>query len=961
MRLKMAIFIYICCMVVFSYAQPLAGEYTVGGNNPDFNTLQEAVASLEANGISAAVTFNLRAGIYESNGGSERALHISQDISGISTTNTITFQSDAGNGANAWNTILRRTIANNQPGTSVFGWVALIKSSYIILRNLTFEYANADSTGSGVDNTRSIVHFQPSQGSSLNNITISGCRFISSGNFRPFRALGFDSQANDIIIENNHFERIGAAINMEFYNGGNGITIRNNTFRNLSTYQTVQNDYTGKAIYVSNSNNILISGNDIDYEVRSTGIMGIQVIGSNATIEGNRIRNVPNQGYPYDSYWGLFLRSTGGDWLVSNNMISNIRKHAEGIHLENSSNMKIYHNTVVLTFDYFSRQTGLVLQNVNDIDISNNILVVKANNYANTKIIQSFGTVSGITSDYNLLYSNRFHITYDNTEYDSLLAWQGTGRDLNSRSFEPEFVDFDPFSDVHIGDCSLGDSLLWGIPIVEVATDFDGEVRDSDHPYMGADEVDVVRPDVFTPVKTTSLNDAGGHFSSADVDNDGDLDIVVVNASSPNGSEDISLFLNDGQGNFGTPNHLAFGTQPAIVRAGDVDGDNVTDLFVAGTDQMMVRWGSGGGNFDDIQTISSTMTVTDFVLADLDDDGDLDIAKSHLGTVGVEEGMVTVVLNNGNRNLSNGIGATGSPHPASIIASDINGDGMLDLMTSDYVNGMVSIFPNNGLNNEGNWTGISSTGDVYEVGLGGGEIHNNFAVADMDMDGDNDILVGSWEPATDSLALLRNDGTGSFSVEYLKLDTRRASKTFTVLDYENDGDPDIVTATNLNDMVLYLNNGFGEFEIMRLCRTTNFGLTPVTMVHGDFNNDDLTDVAVLTINDFSTIFNLNYIVNIGNEGPEPDNKIPQRFSLSQNFPNPFNPTTTIRYDLPERTHVELSIHNILGRKIKTVINGMKPAGRHQIYVDMTGVSSGVYFYRLKTKNFIETKKMIFLK
>ncbi|MGE5845901.1 MAG: T9SS type A sorting domain-containing protein [Ignavibacteria bacterium] len=85
------------------------------------------------------------------------------------------------------------------------------------------------------------------------------------------------------------------------------------------------------------------------------------------------------------------------------------------------------------------------------------------------------------------------------------------------------------------------------------------------------------------------------------------------------------------------------------------------------------------------------------------------------------------------------------------------------------------------------------------------------------------------------------------------------------------------------------------------------------------------------------------------------------FSLFQNYPNPFNPSTTIRYQIPQRGFVSLEIYNLLGEEIKTLVNEEQSAGTYNIEFNGETLSSGIYFYTLKSGNFIETKKFILLK
>jgi hypothetical protein len=87
---------------------------------------------------------------------------------------------------------------------------------------------------------------------------------------------------------------------------------------------------------------------------------------------------------------------------------------------------------------------------------------------------------------------------------------------------------------------------------------------------------------------------------------------------------------------------------------------------------------------------------------------------------------------------------------------------------------------------------------------------------------------------------------------------------------------------------------------------------------------------------------------------------PRVYTLMQNFPNPFNSTTTIRFDLPSATNVSLKVYDLLGREIASLAQGYLEAGYHQVPWK-ANVASGIYFYRLRTEEFVETKKMILLK
>lgn len=90
-------------------------------------------------------------------------------------------------------------------------------------------------------------------------------------------------------------------------------------------------------------------------------------------------------------------------------------------------------------------------------------------------------------------------------------------------------------------------------------------------------------------------------------------------------------------------------------------------------------------------------------------------------------------------------------------------------------------------------------------------------------------------------------------------------------------------------------------------------------------------------------------------------EIPTEFSLSQNFPNPFNPTTNIKFGLPNEANVTLRIFNILGEEVATLVNKVMPAGFHTVSFDASGLTSGLYIYRIEAGSFVQVKKMMLMK
>ena len=88
---------------------------------------------------------------------------------------------------------------------------------------------------------------------------------------------------------------------------------------------------------------------------------------------------------------------------------------------------------------------------------------------------------------------------------------------------------------------------------------------------------------------------------------------------------------------------------------------------------------------------------------------------------------------------------------------------------------------------------------------------------------------------------------------------------------------------------------------------------------------------------------------------------PAEFELSQNYPNPFNPTTRIRFSIPFDNHVKLTLYNLLGEKVRDIIDKDYKAGIHEISLDASRLSSGVYLYKIETQNYVNIKKMMVMK
>lgn len=155
----------------------------------------------------------------------------------------------------------------------------------------------------------------------------------------------------------------------------------------------------------------------------------------------------------------------------------------------------------------------------------------------------------------------------------------------------------------------------------------------------------------------------------------------------------------------------------------------------------------------------------------------------------------------------------------------------------------------------------------------------------------------------------------------------------------------------------------------KIMTSNNFGITFVDQITGD--NRHLYGVALressvgVVVGEVGSAgsgallyTSMNGIVGISNNGSE----TPKNIVLSQNFPNPFNPVTRIDYALPKGASVNLIVYDMLGREITRLVNNeFKSAGKYSVEFNGQNLTSGIYFYRLHTGNFMETKRMILIK
>lgn len=155
------------------------------------------------------------------------------------------------------------------------------------------------------------------------------------------------------------------------------------------------------------------------------------------------------------------------------------------------------------------------------------------------------------------------------------------------------------------------------------------------------------------------------------------------------------------------------------------------------------------------------------------------------------------------------------------------------------------------------------------------------------------------------------------------------------------------------------------FEIQR--KSGNSEYTSVAFVNGNGTTTEAKDYSYTdkNLSEGKYYYRLKQIDFDGqysySKAAEVNIQVLDKFSLNQNYPNPFNPTTTIGYVLPEKTNAKLVVLNALGEEMMLLVNEEQDKGFHQVEVDGSKLSSGIYFYRISAGNYVETRKMVLMK
>jgi fibronectin type 3 domain-containing protein len=442
----------------------------------------------------------------------------------------------------------------------------------------------------------------------------------------------------------------------------------------------------------------------------------------------------------------------------------------------------------------------------------------------------------------------------------------------------------------------------------------------------------------FIQSSTPSVGNTPDAVTSGDLDGDGDIDLAVANW----GSDTVSILLNNGSGIFTQSTTPAVGSYPFLIISGDFDGDGDIDLAIA-DDAVSILFNNGNGTFAPRSSVNVKGDPISVTTGDLDGDGDIDLASAS-----PDSNTVSILLNNGNGTFAQSSTPSVGNSPYSVTAGDFDGDGDIDLATANLGSNTASILLNNG---SGGFIQSPTTPTV-------GSWPCAVTSGDLDGDGDIDLAVANW--GSDTVSILLNNGSGIFTQSSAP-GVGEQPASVTSGDLDGDGDIDLAVANvNDNTVSILLNNGSGTF----IESSTPNVVSPTSVTAGDFDGDGDIDLAVS--NQGSNTVSI--LLNGGTTGVENTRiTIPTQFDLAQNYPNPFNPATVIKYQLPAFSSVKLSVYDILGREVATLVDGVKEAGFYTATFDGSKVASGIYFTRLVAlpqnggQPFVQVKKMLMMK
>ena len=387
---------------------------------------------------------------------------------------------------------------------------------------------------------------------------------------------------------------------------------------------------------------------------------------------------------------------------------------------------------------------------------------------------------------------------------------------------------------------------------------------------------------------------------------------------------------------------------------GELDYLFVEDFTIDNLDKDFIKVYINGAQTQTIDISFLAGSIIDAKFNDVDNDGDYDITY-----YSVEDSVGSMkVLENTNNQFNSVPMIIHSSLVDNHHFADVNGDMLCDLLFT-YDNDEMNIVMNQGA--------MTFADSIYQFG----RYIREFTYEDIDGDGIKDI-VKLDSNGNSRLGLYKGAADGSFSAEPYWFDSDCQFRDVDFVDFDNNGFIDLMFTKRYTyvgqsrDLKLeYIENFFNLYYVNWTTLICEVYSTPNQYIFDncDVNNDDLQDILVIRNQTGEIkVFLNNTVVN----GTTSDVNNVLVTKLYPNNPNPFNPETNINYSLAKGGDVELNVYNLKGQRVRNLIKDNVEAGDHSIIWDGKNdkgadVSSGVYFYQLKTSKFTESRKMLLLK
>ncbi|MEO5699093.1 MAG: FG-GAP-like repeat-containing protein [Casimicrobiaceae bacterium] len=349
-------------------------------------------------------------------------------------------------------------------------------------------------------------------------------------------------------------------------------------------------------------------------------------------------------------------------------------------------------------------------------------------------------------------------------------------------------------------------------------------------PAPSVDRTIAVRTAISSPALAVATNYGVGMFPdgvvAADFDRDGRLDLATVNWSEGT----VSVLLGRGDGTFAAPATIVAGVGPIALAVADLNGDGKPDIVVSNllSQDVTVLLGNGDGTFSHGPSVPVGAALFGIVAGDFNGDGKVDLAVANGSSAGVAGQGIFLLFGTGNGGFQMGGAIPVGRNPMALAATDVDGDGRLDLVVANADDNSVLVLLAAG-------NGAFSYRGPYPVDWS----PHGIAVGDLNGDGRPDLVVSNSR--SNSVSVLLNGGGGTF-LSAVRYATGNAPGEVRVADFTGDGKPDIAVINALDDSLsLLAGNGDGTFGAAVSHAVLAY---PLAVAMGDFNADGKPDLVV---------------------------------------------------------------------------------------------------------------------